>query len=540
MKKAARVLAVIVVLLLVAAIALPFLIDANRFRPMLEAKLTQTLGREVKIGDLKLSILSGGVEASDLSIADDPAFSKAPFLRAESLKAGVELMPLVFSRKLNITGIEIVKPQIEMIQSPSGSWNFSSLGAKSPAVKPAAPPEAPQVSAMPDLSVALVDVSGGRLTLTRSISKAKPIVLDKVDIDVKEFSPASSFPFSMSAVVPGGGDIKLNGKAGPIDRGNTIVTPLNAKLSVTHLDLLASGVMDPAAGIAGIASIDGTADSSNGVAAIKGKLKGEQLKLAKGGTPAKTPLEVDFAIKHNLEKQSGNIQSVNIHLGGVGANLTGSYRLDTEPPTVNVKLSGSKMPVAEIAALLPALDVRLPSGATIEEGTANVNLASEGPLDKLVTSGTVGLENTKLANYDLASKLQVLHELSGIKAQPHTQIQLFSTNVNNSPTGTALDNIQLVVPSIGQITGVGAVSPTHQLNFKMRLAGIANAGLVAGFAPKGGIPFTIQGTSENPSFRPDVKGLATEQLKDLTKSKSAGDAASELLNGLLGGKKKQQ
>src|ERR1041384_6268942 len=116
MKRIAGILAIVVVLILAIVIALPFLVDANQFRPTLESKLTQALGREVKVGDLKLTILPGAVAAGDLSIAADPAFSKTPFLRASSLKAGIELMPLIMSRKLNVTGITVEKPQIDLVQ----------------------------------------------------------------------------------------------------------------------------------------------------------------------------------------------------------------------------------------------------------------------------------------------------------------------------------------------------------------------------------------------------------------------------------------
>src|SRR5258706_12182194 len=105
MKRILRLTAIVVVLLLIVAAALPFLIDANQFRPRLEAELSKALGREVKVGNLKLSILSGGVSADDLSIADDPAFSRSPFVKAKSLSISVELWPLVFSRKLHVTGI---------------------------------------------------------------------------------------------------------------------------------------------------------------------------------------------------------------------------------------------------------------------------------------------------------------------------------------------------------------------------------------------------------------------------------------------------
>ncbi len=51
------------------------------------------------------------------------------------------------------------------------------------------------------------------------------------------------------------------------------------------------------------------------------------------------------------------------------------------------------------------------------------------------------------------------------------------------------------------------------------------------------IPFLVQGTASDPAFRPDVKGIATETLKGVVGG-DAGKAASGILKGLLGGKKK--
>jgi AsmA protein len=111
MKHALRWIAIVVALLILIALALPFLIDANQFRPRLEAALTQALAREVKLGDLKLSIFSGGVAASDLSIADDPAFSKTPFMQANA-KVGVELQPWIFRKSSMSPGL-IEGPEID-------------------------------------------------------------------------------------------------------------------------------------------------------------------------------------------------------------------------------------------------------------------------------------------------------------------------------------------------------------------------------------------------------------------------------------------
>ena len=541
MKRAAILAGIVVILLLVTVLAIPFLVDANQFRPALEAKLSQTLGRQVKIGDLKLTILSGSVTASDVSISEDPAFGSTPFLRAQSLKAGVELMPLILSRKFNVTGIAIVKPNVDLIQNAQGAWNFSSLGAQ-PVARPASVAQAPehasgQALASQDLSVADVKITDGRVTLRRLGGKAKPIILDKTAVEVKNFSASSSSPFSLTASLPAGGSLKLEGNAGPVAAGDAISTPVDAKLTLSHLDLIESGAIDPATGLAGLASIEGSLKSERAVASVRGKLKVDQAKLSRAGSPAKRPLELDFAVQHDLKKLTGTIQRADIHVGGAVASLTGGYNLHSEPLEVNLKLSGSKMPLTELASVLPALNIVLPAGAEIVTGTASVNLAAKGPLDKLSTAGTVGVENAKVAKYDLASKMKVIEQLAGVKAEPETTIQTLSANVKDSPEGTELDEIQLVVPSIGQMTGGGTIDPSHALNLKMRVAVRSVAGAVAVLGSKNGIPFTVSGTSQDPSFRPDVRTLTTEKLKEAIPS--AG-AASDLIQGLLGGKKKQK
>src|SRR5947199_3288753 len=117
MKRFLKIIGIIIAVLIVLVIALPFLIDANMFRPKLESELTDALGRQVKVGNLSLSLLSGGVAADNISIADDPKFSNTPFVQAKSLKVGVELLPLIFSKTLNIREIALDQPQINLVKS---------------------------------------------------------------------------------------------------------------------------------------------------------------------------------------------------------------------------------------------------------------------------------------------------------------------------------------------------------------------------------------------------------------------------------------
>ena len=114
--------------LMVAAVAAPFLISVNQFRPTLESELSAALGREVKLGNLQLKILSGEVTADDLSVAEDPAFGKPAFLRAKSLHVGVELWPFLVSRKLIVTDLTIDRPEIAPRQRYRRAWPLTGAG----------------------------------------------------------------------------------------------------------------------------------------------------------------------------------------------------------------------------------------------------------------------------------------------------------------------------------------------------------------------------------------------------------------------------
>jgi AsmA protein len=534
MRRIARSIGIVVVLLLLVLLSAPFLMNANQFRPLLESNLTAALGRQVTLGDLRLAILSGGVSADDLSISDDRSFGQAPFLRAKSLKIGVELTPLIFSHKLNVIALTIDQPEIALLQTPSGNWNFSSLGAMSSPQSQRADP-APAAKASLDLSVKLVKIAGGRLSLGKTKNSAKPQVLEKMDVELRDFSAVSVFPFSFSAKVDGGGAISLEGKAGPINPVDAALTPVEASLKVTQLNLAASGFVDASSGIAGLVSLDGGGESNGKSLRVKGTLKAEQLKLAKNGSPARRPVEFNFAIDHDLQKRSGRLSRGDIHIGSAPASLTGSYSQRGESTVLKMNLSGPNMSVPELAGMLPALGVVLPSGSSLQGGTARASLALEGPTGQLVTSGSLSLNNTRLAGFDLGSKLSTIERLAGIQAARDTDIQTIGANVRVSPDGTRAEGIRLIAPAIGELSGDGTVSAAHALDFKMR-ARLRTSGAMAAIGQTS-VPFLIAGTSSNPVFRPDMKSMASEQIKGRLAGSDIGKKAGGLLDGLFGRKK---
>src|SRR5579863_5161651 len=100
----------VVVALLLIILLLPFVIDANRFRPEIESALNGALNRKVDIGNIRLSILSGGVTVEHIAISNVPSFNAALFLNAKSLCLNLELLPLIFSLAIHVPGLTIDEP----------------------------------------------------------------------------------------------------------------------------------------------------------------------------------------------------------------------------------------------------------------------------------------------------------------------------------------------------------------------------------------------------------------------------------------------
>ena len=535
MKTLLKILAIAIALVVVIAVALPLFINVNSFRPQIESNLTSALGRPVKIGNLSLSVLSGSVGADELSIADDPKFSAAPFLTAKSLKVGVELLPLIFSKQLNVTELMIGDPEITLLRNREGVWNFSSLGNQA---GQQAKTSAKSSGAPANVSVGKLDLRGGKISVGSVPPRRKPIVYDQLDVTMKDFSFTSAFPVVASARLPGGGSLKIDGTAGPINANDAALTPAQAKITLAKLDLAQSALVDPELGITGSADFEGTLSSDGRLAKANGTVRASQLKLVPKGSPAGQPVQIVFNVEHDLQKETGKLTRGDVGIGKALARLTGTYDMQGETTSVRMKLNGQAMPVDDLEAVLPAVGVVLPTGSKLKGGTLSIDLDIVGPLNKIFSAGSIRISNSSLAGFNLGSKLSAVSALSGKQTGNDMTIQNLSSDVRYAPEGTRLDKINLVVPSLGTVTGAGTVSPNNELDFSL----IANLGGVAGGLTKAaslggtsnGIPVKVSGTTSNPTFMPDVKGMVGSQLKGLVGGKSNPLGG---LGGLLGKKK---
>ncbi|HWY07205.1 MAG TPA: AsmA family protein [Candidatus Acidoferrales bacterium] len=549
-------IAIAVAAILVILIVVPFLIPINKFKPTIESKASDALGRKVQLGNLSLSLLTGSVGIDAISVSDDPKFNSGPFLTAKTVKVGVELIPLIFSQQLNVTEITVVSPQVTMLKDPSGRWNFSSIGGASSKTAPKAPASS---SSAETLSIGKLRLEDGQITLGNTNSR-KRTVYTKVNLTASDVAMKNNFPVLFSMQMPGGGSMKIDGKIGPVDAEDAALTPQNVKLTISELNLASTGFLDPSLGLGGVADMDANLVSEKGQMATKGQLKLSKAVLVAGGSPAGVPAVVNFDTKYDLVKGTGVLHPSTLNIGNAKSNLSGTYKSEGDAFAVDLKITGEGLPATDLESFLPALGINLPDKSRLSAGTMNTNLHVSGPTDKLVTDGTIGLFNGKLAGFDLGKKLSGIGALAGIKSGGDLVIEKFTTNLHMATTGLRADNLDAVVPALGSMVGNGTVDAKNNLDFKLvatvnNAVATAAAGSVAGGlggemgkvfggganCKNGGIkvPLQIHGTTANPQFVPDIGGAAASLLKSEFSCAGSGGAGgvTNAAGALAGGSK---
>lgn len=129
MKKILRIAATaigsIILLMVVAAIALPILIPAEKVKDFAAQKISETLNRTVSVEGASFNIFEG-IKLKGIYIGNNKKFSDKPFVRAESFNLKYAFWPL-FTGKILIHEIELVKPEVLVEKDANGKSSLEDL-----------------------------------------------------------------------------------------------------------------------------------------------------------------------------------------------------------------------------------------------------------------------------------------------------------------------------------------------------------------------------------------------------------------------------
>jgi len=553
MKKSVKIgLAAAIALPILAAGAIRVFVDANTFRPMIESRLSAALSRKVTVGALSLSVMTGSLVADDLAIAEDPQFGQTPFFTAKRLHIGIQIKPLIFNHKLVVRNFMVDAPQIHLVRGEDGAWNFSTLSHGAGSQDTAQAATLPDAT-LPGLVVGRIHIEDGTATMETLPLQKNPQVYNHLDVEVEHFSLAEAFPFTVSASLPGEGQVGVSGTVGPINRQDAASTNFDARLTIQHLNPVVAGYVDPVSGISMIAGLDAHIVSDGTNVTSDGKVHAEHLILLKGGKAAPHPLDVNYQISHSLKSNSGQVSDLVLQTGVVDIHIKGAYQLAKNVPVFDLKLLAQSVPIDGLQALMTAVGVRLPDGAVLKGGTLSANFDIKGSAKDNVIAGRYEIKNTQLVGYDLGSKIAGIAALGGIKTGDTTAIDVSRADIRITKSGSESTNIYSVLPALGESTGSGTVSPAGALDFHLiskvtsakglnkvgvnLLTKLNSSSSAAKPSDAVGIPIKITGTADKPVITADINSLMKGDAATL-RSKGANILNKTGLSKVFGKKNK--
>jgi AsmA protein len=278
--------------------------------------------------------------------------------------------------------------------------------------------------------------------------------------------------------------------------------------------------------------MDGTLKSDGKTVHSEGRASADKLRLARGAQPASQTVSLRYETDYIVAQKTGVIRNSEILAGKGSASLSGSYDEHGNGFVIHARIAGNQLPVDSVEGLLPALGVVLPGGSKLHGGTVNANLSVDGPVDRVVTSGSVQIANAHLAGFDLVSKLSALsgmsaHNGSSQNGDADLSIMNLAAHLRIAPEGTSISGLDGQFGGIGGITGNGNISATSHLQFSM-VAHVANGGVVrVGMNHMGmrnlpnDIPFQVVGTTSVPVILPDLSGMAKTTAKGVVTNVAA-------------------
>lgn len=123
------VVGVVVVLVVIATVVLPMVIDPNNYKQKISASVLKKTGRELTIGgDIKWTVFpSVGLGLSDVTLGNRSGFGDKPMFDIGEADASVKLMPL-FSKKIEISKVNLSDVSIRLRRNADGKNNWQDLG----------------------------------------------------------------------------------------------------------------------------------------------------------------------------------------------------------------------------------------------------------------------------------------------------------------------------------------------------------------------------------------------------------------------------
>jgi AsmA family/AsmA-like C-terminal region len=293
--------AVVVLLVAVAAVALPRLIDTPRVQAMIAGSAAQAVGRPVKFASLSVGLFPlPSIELHKLEVAEDPQFGTTPFLTLETGRIYLKLRPLLTGR-VEFGDIILQRPRIALIQNAEGRLNVASLAPPAES-KTAARPGRPSGGATGGAAAAVVSrvkIDKGVITYVAHGKGPAETPYRVEDLDVTVVGQGTQLAFKGAFVVrPGDLTVKLADGMVAMNGAKTLVeASVRASIAIEAKDIeKLAAAAGPTPTIAGPIKGDFSLGGTLGVPRISGNVELASVRVTRMNPACPEPKQRTLAL----------------------------------------------------------------------------------------------------------------------------------------------------------------------------------------------------------------------------------------------------
>jgi len=548
-KKIALGIVIALLVIIVAAVVLiPILVDVDRYRPEVTARIQTETGKPTQMGHLALTLFpSIAIRVDNFVMGNPKQFPEGDFIKAKRIDVVVDGSAL-WNRQIVIKSLELEQPEITLLESAKGRWNFENP-ATSERIKNASLANATSFSLG---IIAKVTIARGKVSAANLSASGRPETaffeahgissqLEQVDLNAFAGSTQKAVGSKQQEISEGGS-------------APCLVPSALCRFAPTSKASLALGLLwSPSVAYAATVPFLSASqeDVSEGPPAAQGTLNADELR---------------FQTYHvSAVKTKVRLYGKEVFLDGLGMDLYGGkakgdiqFNFAELNPHYRVKAQLNAVDMGKLLADVPGAKGWMTGEMQGAIALAGELIHSPDPLAGMRGTGNISIRNGNLPMLQLNKNLLELAKISkigptqgdpGAFSSIATDLNIAEGRITShkiSVVGNGVDadgSGSMTLAEEGTLDYQGVASLAAQPNqLTTLLAGIAGGAVANG---KLNFPFGIGGTLNSPKFI--QKGTTANRLANLGKLAGGSNAASGqkqnpagVVQGILGAFKKKK
>ncbi|HXM96339.1 MAG TPA: AsmA family protein [Candidatus Dormibacteraeota bacterium] len=395
MRKKSIIPLIVVVVLVAGVLLIPSLVDVNHYHDRIQADLEKRFARQVSLGKMRLSVVPFRFRVENVVIGEDPHFNTGrAFAQAQELDVRPQLWPLLRGN-VQIESLTMKRPQIELVRSQLGVWNFASVGQAS--------------SGNRELSLSQLSIENGQVAVSDLQNRQPRAVYDNIDAALNRYAPERAFDIKLAARLPGEGaqTIEIDARLGPIRHTDMAATPFDGKLRLGKVwfSSLRKFLNSAALGNTDALASGETRIQNDGAKIVaSGSLSLDHARI--NGIDIGYAIQAQYEFSDDRKNEVLTIQKGSFQLGSTPMAISGIVNMGTTPSEVDVKLSTSNAPVEETTRLLAAFGIISNAGVKVN-GRLSADVHAKGAASHPALNGSMQAQSLEIAGKELIEPVRV-------------------------------------------------------------------------------------------------------------------------------------